>query len=97
MEDSSSKRSNKLQVSILALEMYWAWTDGTIGYATPPPGNQWQQPPPPNPTNPQLQYATQGQQTAAASGYNPGVYGGMPGGQTQLPGPVGFDLECGWE
>ncbi|KAE9977237.1 hypothetical protein EG328_008451 [Venturia inaequalis] len=53
------------------------------GYATPPPGNRWQQPPPPNH---QSQYGAQGQQTAALA-YNPGVYGGMLGGQTQLPGP----------
>ncbi|TID27794.1 hypothetical protein E6O75_ATG00561 [Venturia nashicola] len=55
------------------------------GYATPPPGNQWQ-PPPPNPPNQHLQYGAQGQQTAAP-GYNPSVYGGLAGGQTQLPGP----------
>ena len=42
---------------------------------------QWGQPPPP--LSQQQQQQQQQQQTPAASGYNPGTYGAMPGGYTQ--------------
>ncbi|QDS72642.1 hypothetical protein FKW77_002409 [Venturia effusa] len=56
------------------------------GYATPPPGNQWQQPPPPNLQSEQPQYGQQGQQSPAP-GYHPGIYGRITRTQGQLPSP----------